>query len=480
MEAKSKLGLLSNPSTSRVQATNANTTKSNFNITSKGLGFTSNYKSSSGLGSILQPGLQTVQTVQQTGQLSQREIKPVSKISSNYMSNTGSSSSQISAILQSDTSKKYSTISKKIEKNISEKKTIDTKETKETKDEDSQNILTTENNKNNKNNNISQNSQKLKEKENKTNTTYTATQIIGSGSFGVVYQAINQETNETVAIKKVFQDSRYKNRELDIMKQLNHQNVVKFITAFYSNGEKKDQVYLNAVMEYVPDTLSKVIRTYFKNKSSFPAILVKVYAFQMFRALEYIHSMGICHRDIKPQNILVDPLSHMLKICDFGSAKKLVKGEPNVAYICSRYYRAPELIFGATEYTNQIDVWSIGCVIVEMVLGQPLFPGESAIDQLVEIIKILGTPTKSQILIMNPDYNEIKFPMIKQYPWSKYFKSKNVSEEFVDFVSKVLVYEPSIRLTPSQALEHPFFDELKLGKKVYLPNGGFLSPEFFN
>jgi len=471
MEAKSKLGLLSNPSTSRVQGT---TTKSNFNITTKG--FTSNFKSSSG--SILQPG-QTLQT----GLLSQREIKPISKIGSNYMSNNCGSSSQISSILQSDTSKKNSTISKKIEKNISEKQTKDTKETKETKDEDSQNILTTENNKNNnisQNTQNTQNSQKLKEKENKTNTTYTATQIIGSGSFGVVYQAFNQETKETVAIKKVFQDSRYKNRELDIMKQLNHQNVVKFITAFYSNWVKKDQVYLNAVMEYVPDSLSKVIRTYFKNKSSFPAILVKVYAFQMFRALEYIHSMGICHRDIKPQNILVDPSSHMLKICDFGSAKKLVKGEPNVAYICSRYYRAPELIFGATEYDNQIDVWSIGCVIVEMVLGQPLFPGESAIDQLVEIIKILGTPTKNQILIMNPDYNEIKFPMIKQYPWSKYFKSKNVSEEFVDFVSKVLVYEPSIRLSPSQALEHPFFDELKLQKKVCLPNGAFLSPEFFN
>lgn len=82
-----------------------------------------------------------------------------------------------------------------------------------------------------------------------------------------------------------------------------------------------------------------------------------------------------------------------MKVCDFGSAKKLIKGEPNVSYICSRYYRAPELIFGATEYTNAIDVWSMGCVIAEMVLGEPLFPGESAVDQLVEIIKILGTPT---------------------------------------------------------------------------------------
>lgn len=100
----------------------------------------------------------------------------------------------------------------------------------------------------------------------------------------------------------------------------------------------------------------------------------------MFRSLAYLLGVGICHRDIKPQNILVCPNTHALKICDFGSAKKLIKGEANVAYICSRYYRAPELIFGATQYTNSIDVWSIGCVIAEMILGEPLFPGESAVD----------------------------------------------------------------------------------------------------
>jgi len=91
---------------------------------------------------------------------------------------------------------------------------------------------------------------------------------------------------------------------------------------------------------------------------------------------------------------LIDPAAHILKLCDFGSAKRVLKGEVNVSYICSRYYRAPELIFGATDYTNAIDVWSAGCVIAELLLGQPLFPGESGVDQLVEIIKVLGTPTR--------------------------------------------------------------------------------------
>jgi kinase len=102
-----------------------------------------------------------------------------------------------------------------------------------------------------------------------------------------------------------------------------------------------------------------------------------------------------------------------------SSAKMLVPGEPNVSYICSRYYRAPELIFGATDYTPAIDIWSSGCVMAEMMLGSPLFPGESGVDQLVEIIKILGTPTREQIKAMNPNYTEFKFPAIKAHPWSK-------------------------------------------------------------
>lgn len=98
-------------------------------------------------------------------------------------------------------------------------------------------------------------------------------------------------------------------------------------------------------------------------------LLVRLYIYQNFRALAYLHALGICHRDIKPQNLLVDSDNHVLKVCDFGSAKRLIKGEVNVSYICSRYYRAPELIFGATEYNNSIDVWSVGCVMAELLLG---------------------------------------------------------------------------------------------------------------
>jgi len=144
----------------------------------------------------------------------------------------------------------------------------------------------------------------------------------------------------------------------------------------------------------------------------------------------------------------------------FFSAKQLVKGEPNIAYICSRYYRAPELIFGATDYSPAIDVWSFGCVFAEMLLGTPIFPGESNVDQLVEIIKVVGTPTREEIHAMNPNYTDFKFPQIKPHPWAKVFRNR-APPEAIDLVSKLLRYAPLKRLSPLEACAHPFFDELR-------------------
>lgn len=215
--------------------------------------------------------------------------------------------------------------------------------------------------------------------------------MIGHGSFGAVFQARVVETNEIVAIKKVLQDKRFKNRELQIMRQLTQQQhpfIVALKHYFVSKGSRNGDVYLNLVLEFVPETLYSVGKRYHRLKQNVPISTVRLYMYQLSRALAHIHSMGICHRDIKPQNLLVDPARHTLKLCDFGSAKVLVKGDPNVAYICSRYYRAPELIFGAMDYNVMIDVWSHGCVFAELLIGSPLFPGSSGIDQLVEIIKV--------------------------------------------------------------------------------------------
>ncbi|GMP39424.1 hypothetical protein CsSME_00010264 [Camellia sinensis var. sinensis] len=305
---------------------------------------------------------------------------------------------------------------------------------------------------------------------------YIAEHVVGTGSFGVVYQAKCRETGEIVAIKKVLQDKRYKNRELQIMKMMDHPNVVALKHCFFSKTDK-EELYLNLVLEFVPETVNRIARQYSRINQRMPLIYVKLYTYQICRALAYIHNcIGICHRDIKPQNLLVNPHTHQLKLCDFGSAKVLVKGEPNVSYICSRYYRAPELIFGATEYTTAIDIWSTGCVMAELLLGQPLFPGESGVDQLVEIIKVLGTPTREEIKCMNPNYTEFKFPQIKPHPWHKVFQ-KRLPPEAVDLVCRFFQYSPNLRCTALEACIHPFFDELR-DPNTRLPSGRPLPPLF--
>lgn len=204
-------------------------------------------------------------------------------------------------------------------------------------------------------------------------------------------------------------------------------------------------------MEYYSDNLYQVIK-----KKQISGLMIKLYTYQILRGLNYLTLLSIAHRDIKPQNILVDRNTHKVVICDFGSAKKLIKGQPNIAYICSRCYRAPELIFGATEYTPQIDMWSAGCVIVQMINGQAPFLGDSQIDQLLEIIKILGTPQKGDIQQMNPKYDlkeYKKFPNIKPVPWRKvllylYIQILKTDDPLlVDLITKILEYSPRKRFT---------------------------------
>ncbi|KAL6206729.1 hypothetical protein ACLB2K_023976 [Fragaria x ananassa] len=312
--------------------------------------------------------------------------------------------------------------------------------------------------------------------EPKQTISYMAERVVGTGSFGIVFQAKCLETGETVAIKKVLQDRRYKNRELQLMRVMDHPNVICLKHCFFSTTSK-NELFLNLVMEYVPETMYRVIKHYSNANQRMPLVYVKLYMYQIFRGLAYIHTVpGVCHRDLKPQNLLVDPLTHQVKLCDFGSAKMLVKGEANIAYICSRFYRAPELIFGATDYTTSIDIWSAGCVLAELLLGQPLFPGENAVDQLVEIIKVLGTPTREEIRCMNPNYTDFRFPQIKAHPWHKVFH-KRMPPEAIDLASRLLQYSPSLRCTALEACAHPFFDELR-EPNARLPNGRAFPPLF--
>ena len=306
---------------------------------------------------------------------------------------------------------------------------------------------------------------------------YLVERVVGSGAFGVVLLGRWEQTGENVAIKRVLQDRRYKNRELQIMQMLRHNCIVNFLGSFFSAGSRPDELFLNAVMEYLPENLYQAMKTYSHRRTPFPPALAKVFAFQLCRALAYMHSLGACHRDIKPQNLLVDMPHGILKLCDFGSAKVLSPTEPNVSYICSRYYRAPELLFGATFYTTAIDVWSLGCVLAEMFLLRPIFRADTGIGQMLEIIKVIGAPSREDVLAMNKTYPTCNFPDMRHKDWRDVFPV--LPEPLaLDFLDKTFVYHPQRRSTALQLLAHPYFADLA-DSEFKLPGGESLPANFF-
>mmetsp|Transcript_103202 Transcript_103202/g.300993 ORF Transcript_103202/g.300993 Transcript_103202/m.300993 type:complete len:437 (-) Transcript_103202:108-1418(-) len=310
--------------------------------------------------------------------------------------------------------------------------------------------------------------------------TYNAERVIGNGTFGIVYSAHIVETNETVAIKKVFVDRRYRNRELQVWRDMVHPNIVALKHAFYTSGESPDELYLNMVMEFVPETAYCVMKRFTRQGQQMPRILVQLYVYQGCRALAHLHASMVVHRDIKPQNLLVDAQrGHLLKLCDFGSAAYLGQGRPSlVAYICSRYYRAPELIFGATNYTSSVDLWSIGCVLAEMLRGRPLFPGENGVDQMLEIVKVLGAPSKSQILAMNNKYQNFTYPNVPARGWGTVLR-KNVGPDITALLAAFLEYDPEARIRPLEACAHRAFDDLR-DEQARCPDGQPLPKDLFN
>lgn len=301
--------------------------------------------------------------------------------------------------------------------------------------------------------------------------TYTAQRVLGKGSFGVVYQAQVIETGEIVAIKSIRMQEN--DREVQLLKELDgHPNIVSLRGAFLSDEGTTQQgnpqasgTKLNLVLEFLSDTLHRVIKHYNQLATRMTPFYVKLYLFQLTRGLAFIHGRGIVHCDIKPQNLLIDGKSQTLKICDFGTAKRMQFGELQRSYVCSRYYRAPELILGATNYTTAVDLWSIGCVFGEMILGQPMFTGKDGINQLVEIIKVLGTPSTQQLRAMNPNYPEYEFaPRVVAHPWDKVLKGL-ADRQAYELIDRMLTYDPAARLPPLHVLMHPYFGELKSNEK---------------
>lgn len=298
---------------------------------------------------------------------------------------------------------------------------------------------------------------------------YRPVKVVGQGVFGIVFLAMATD-GSLVAIKKVLEDPRYKNRELEILEALKFRNCVSLKTYFETPGRRSSEVYLNLVMDYLPMTLHQFALSYRKERKYPPLLYVKIFSFQMFAGLHYLHSIGITHRDLKPQNILVDRDSGELKICDFGSAKKLSPKEKSVSYIASRFYRAPELMFDCVYYTSAIDIWAAGCVVAELFSsGVPLFAGETSEDQLYEVMRVIGSPTEFDLRSF-PHPHQVQIdPVVIDSPLDEKLP-KHAPAELIDLLKKIFVYNPQRRLTARDCMNHPFFDDL-FNYEITMPDG---------
>ncbi|EGD82562.1 CMGC/CDK/CDC2 protein kinase [Salpingoeca rosetta] len=281
---------------------------------------------------------------------------------------------------------------------------------------------------------------------------YEKIEKIGEGTYGTVYKAKLITSGELVALKKIKLETEEEGvpstaiREISLLKELNHRNVVRLIEVIHSEHD------LHLVFEFLDCDLKKHMEV----SRQLAPDLVRSYLFQLLKGIEFCHTHRILHRDLKPQNLLIDSDGN-IKIADFGLARAF--GIPVRAYtheVVTLWYRAPEILLGARQYACPVDIWSIGCIFAEMVTTRPLFPGDSEIDELFRIFRYLGTPNEhvwpgvSEL----PDF-KTTFPQWKRQDLAKLVPGLDPTG--LDLLEQMLRYAPSARISATRALRHPYF-----------------------
>ncbi|XP_045063324.1 cyclin-dependent kinase-like 5 isoform X6 [Coregonus clupeaformis] len=285
--------------------------------------------------------------------------------------------------------------------------------------------------------------------------------IVGEGAYGVVLKCRHKETNELVAIKK-FKDSEENEqvkettlRELKMLRTLKQENIVELKEAFRRRGK----LYL--VFEYVERNMLELLE---ELPNGAPPDKVRNYIYQLIKAIHWCHKNEIVHRDIKPENLLISS-EDVLKLCDFGFARNLSEGtDANYTeYVATRWYRSPELLLGAP-YGKAVDMWSVGCILGELSDGQPLFPGESEIDQLFTIQKVLGPLPAEQMKLFynNPRFHGLRFPSVNHPTTLERRYLAILSGLMLDLMKNLLLLVPSDRYLTEHSLNHPAFQPLRL------------------
>ncbi|KAK9447945.1 kinase-like domain-containing protein [Limtongia smithiae] len=290
---------------------------------------------------------------------------------------------------------------------------------------------------------------------------YDVLDVVGRGAYGIVRSAIHKPSGQKVAIKKIapFNHSMFclrTLREIKLLKYFNHENIISILDIQRpASFDEFNEVYL--IQELMETDMHRVIRTQTLSDDH-----CQYFIYQTLRALKAMHSANVLHRDLKPSNLLLNANCD-LKVCDFGLARSVASADNNqgfmTEYVATRWYRAPEIMLTFKEYTKAIDMWSVGCILAEMLSGKPLFPGKDYHNQLTLILDVLGTPTME-------DYYAVRSARAREYIRSLPFKKRvpfsalfpGVNPLAIDLLEKMLTFNPSKRITVEDALQHPYLE----------------------
>lgn len=288
---------------------------------------------------------------------------------------------------------------------------------------------------------------------------------VGEGTYGKVYRARERATGKVVALKKTKLPEDDEGvppttlREISLLRMLSRDpHIVKLMDVKQGqNKEGKTVLYL--VFEYMDTDLKKFIRGFRQTGTNIPTKTIKSLMYQLCKGVAFCHGHGVLHRDLKPHNLLMDPKTLQLKIADLGLARAFTLPIKEYTHeILTLWYRAPEVLMGSTHYSTAVDMWSVACIFAELITKQALFPGDSELQQLLLIFRLLGTPNEK----VWPGVSQLK--NWHEYPqWTPQKLSTavpNLDADGLDLLAKMLQYEPAKRISAKKAMEHPYFDDL--------------------